>query len=263
MFEIDKKEFGSFLAELRKEKGLTQKELAEKLFVSDKAVSKWETGGSIPDVALLMPLAKLLGVTVPELLECRRYAAEESIAPERADAMMSTVIQLTDEERAAAEKARKKIQSWFIGAAVVSLALCLVIYQYFSQFREINPMAVAMPLMIPLFGLIFGIYACFGAKEKLPSYFDENKISAYSDGVFRMNLPGVHFNNSNWKHILGWMRIWSVLMLLVGPVVWFVACWFSQSMDWTVVYGASSGVTAAVLVVSIFLPIYVLAKKYE
>ena len=263
MFEIDKKEFGCFLAELRKEKGFTQKELAEKLFVSDKAVSKWETGGSIPDVALLMPLSKLLGVTVPELLECRRYTAAETIAPERADAMMSTVIQLTDEERTAAEKSRKKIQSWFIGAAVVSLVACLLNYQYFSQVRSINPMAVAMPLMIPLFGLIFGIYACFSAKEKLPSYFDENKISAMSEGMFRMNLPGVHFNNSNWKHILGWMRIWSVLMLLVGPVVWFVACWFSQSMDWTVVYGASSGVTAAVLVVSIFLPIYVLAKKYE
>lgn len=263
MFEIDKKEFGCFLAELRKEKGFTQKELAEKLFVSDKAVSKWETGGSIPDVALLMPLSKLLGVTVPELLECRRYTAAETIAPERADAMMSTVIQLTDEERTAAEKSRKKIQSWFIGAAVVSLVACLLNYQYFSQVRSINPMAVAMPLMIPLFGLIFGIYACFSAKEKLPSYFDENKISAMSDGMFRMNLPGVHFNNSNWKHILGWIRIWSILMMLAGPVVWFVTCWFSQRMDWTVVYGASSGVTAAVLVVSIFLPIYVLAKKYE
>lgn len=262
MFEIDKKEFGSFLAELRKEKGLTQKELAEKLFVSDKAVSKWETGGSIPDVALLMPLSKLLGVTVPELLECRRYT-EEAIAPERVEALMSTVIQMTDEERIAAEKARKKIQSWFIGAAVVSLAACLLIYQYFSEFCGINPMAVPMPLMLPLFGFIFGISACFFLKEKLPSYYDENKISAYSDGVFRMNMPGVHFNNSNWKHILGWIRTWSILMMLVGPVVWFAACWCAERMDDLDVFTGSSAVTGVGLLVSIFIPIYYLAKKYE
>ena len=47
MFEIDKEKFGSFVSELRKEKGYTQKELAKQLYVSDKAVSKWETGGSL------------------------------------------------------------------------------------------------------------------------------------------------------------------------------------------------------------------------
>lgn len=263
MFEIDKKEFGSFLAELRKEKGMTQKELAEKLFVSDKAVSKWETGGSIPDVALLLPLSKLLGITVPELLECRRYTAEEAIAPERADALMSTVIQMTDEEREAVEKERKKIQNWFIGAVIVSLVACLGIYQYFSQFRGINPMAVPMPLMFPVFGLVFGLYACFSAKEKLPAYFDENQISAMSDGMFRMNMPGVHFNNSNWKHILGWMRKWSILVLLIGPVVWFVTCWCSERMDWITVYTGSSVITGAGLLLGIFIPIYYVAKKYE
>ena len=46
MYNIDKKEFGAFVAARRKEKGYTQKELAEKLYVSDKAVSKWETGVS-------------------------------------------------------------------------------------------------------------------------------------------------------------------------------------------------------------------------
>ena len=46
MFEIDKKKFGTFVSELRREKGYTQKELAEKLFISDKAISKWETGVS-------------------------------------------------------------------------------------------------------------------------------------------------------------------------------------------------------------------------
>ena len=263
MFEIDKKEFGSFLAELRKEKGMTQKELAEKLFVSDKAVSKWETGGSIPDVALLMPLSKLLGVTVPELLECRRYTAAETIAPDRAEALMSTVIQMTDEEREAAEKARKRIQGWFVGAAALSLVACLFIYQYFTMVHGVNPMAVPMPLMFPLFGFIFGTSACFFIKEKLPSYYDENKISAYSDGVFRMNMPGVHFNNSNWKYILGWMRLWSVLVLLTGPVVWFASCWCCRSMDVMSVYIGSSTVTGVGLLVSIFIPIYYLAKKYE
>ena len=263
MFEIDKKEFGGFIAELRKEQGMTQKELAAKLFVSDKAVSKWETGGSIPDVALLMPLAKFLQVTVPELLECRRYEAAEQIAPEKADAMMNTVLQMTDEERTETERARKRMQSLFIVAAVVCLVALLAIYQYFMQFRGLEPMMQCMPLMFPLFGFIFGIYACFGAKDKLPTYYDENKISAYSDGFFRMNLPGVHFNNSNWKYIIGWIRIWSVLMLLVGPVVWFVACYFALSMDWATVYIASSVVTGVVILVSIFIPIYVVAKKYE
>lgn len=47
MHEIDKAAFGEFISALRKEKGYTQKELAAKLFVSDKAVSKWERGGSL------------------------------------------------------------------------------------------------------------------------------------------------------------------------------------------------------------------------
>ena len=47
MHEIDKERFGAFLARLRKEKGMTQRELADRLHVSDKAVSKWERGGSL------------------------------------------------------------------------------------------------------------------------------------------------------------------------------------------------------------------------
>ncbi|MFR5782430.1 MAG: helix-turn-helix domain-containing protein [Oscillospiraceae bacterium] len=72
MYELDKKKFGAFVALLRREKGWTQRELAERLYISDKAVSKWETGASIPDTALLMPLAELLGVSVTELLRCER-----------------------------------------------------------------------------------------------------------------------------------------------------------------------------------------------
>ena len=72
MYELNKIAFGSFLAQLRREKGMTQKELAACLYVSDKAVSKWERGLSVPDISLLVPLAEQLNVTVAELLQgCR------------------------------------------------------------------------------------------------------------------------------------------------------------------------------------------------
>ena len=57
MYSIDRQKFGTFVATLRKEKGITQKELAEQLFISDKAVSKWETASSVPSIDLLIPLA--------------------------------------------------------------------------------------------------------------------------------------------------------------------------------------------------------------
>ena len=80
MYKLDKRKFGSFVSSLRKEKGWTQKELAQRLFVSDKAVSKWETGASIPDTALLIPLAEQLGVSVTELLRCDGPAAPAGAA---------------------------------------------------------------------------------------------------------------------------------------------------------------------------------------
>ncbi|MDP4118935.1 MAG: helix-turn-helix transcriptional regulator, partial [Bacillota bacterium] len=57
---------------LRENKGYTQKQLADKLMVSNKAVSKWETGRGLPDISFIEPLSKVLGVTVTELLsgEC-------------------------------------------------------------------------------------------------------------------------------------------------------------------------------------------------
>lgn len=65
-------EFGNFLYELRKEKGMTQAQLADRLGVTNKAVSKWETGEAMPETALLVPISEIFGVTVDELLNGRR-----------------------------------------------------------------------------------------------------------------------------------------------------------------------------------------------
>lgn len=71
-------EFGKKVTFLRKEKGLTQKQLAEILNVSDKAVSRWESGKGYPEVTILPKLASALGVSVDELLSSDEDAKEEN-----------------------------------------------------------------------------------------------------------------------------------------------------------------------------------------
>ena len=68
---MDAKKFGSFLATLRKERGLTQAELAGKLQITDKAVSRWERGIGLPDISMLEPLSAALQITVLELVDCK------------------------------------------------------------------------------------------------------------------------------------------------------------------------------------------------
>lgn len=69
---MDTAKIGNFIKELRKEKGFTQKELAEKLHITDRAVSKWERGLSAPDLALLEPLSEIFDVTIGELIYGQR-----------------------------------------------------------------------------------------------------------------------------------------------------------------------------------------------
>lgn len=74
---MDQKKIGSFIAKLRKEKGMTQKELAEKLCVSDKTVSKWECGNSLPEITLHGTLCEVLDSNINELLSGEKIADTE------------------------------------------------------------------------------------------------------------------------------------------------------------------------------------------
>lgn len=81
---------GAFISERRKAKGWTQSQLAEKLEITDKAVSKWETGRSMPDLSLFMPLCTLLDVTLNELFAGECIAEEKW--KEKADEVLMDVI---------------------------------------------------------------------------------------------------------------------------------------------------------------------------
>lgn len=74
---MDAKNTGELIAARRRELGLSQEELAERLHVTDKAVSKWETGRGMPGIESLEPLAEALGLSVSEILSGRRLTAEE------------------------------------------------------------------------------------------------------------------------------------------------------------------------------------------
>ena len=73
---MDNEKFGKFIKELRKEKNLTQKQLADKINITDKAVSKWERGLSFPDITMLNILSKELNVSVEELLNGEKFKEE-------------------------------------------------------------------------------------------------------------------------------------------------------------------------------------------
>lgn len=75
---MKKQTFGSMIAVLRKEKGMTQLELAEKMGVTDKAVSKWERDLSFPDVSSIPKLAEIFDVSVDELMQVKSDRKESS-----------------------------------------------------------------------------------------------------------------------------------------------------------------------------------------
>lgn len=88
---MDNIKFGKFIRESRQGKGLTQKQLAEQIHVSDKAVSKWENGAGFPDIKILEPLAECLGVRLIELMQGERVA-EPEIDREAAEQIVAQTI---------------------------------------------------------------------------------------------------------------------------------------------------------------------------
>ena len=74
---MNQEKIGKFIAELRKQKKLTQEQLAEKLGITKNAVSKWERGLGLMDLSLLKPLSKILGVSVTEILKGEKFRKDE------------------------------------------------------------------------------------------------------------------------------------------------------------------------------------------
>lgn len=134
---MDTVRFGKFIRDMRKEKGLTQKQLADRLYVSDKAVSKWENGACFPDIKVLDQLAEQLGVSILELMQSERIR-EPVIDREEAElVVMDTISQSEQAEERKRQMGRVKVLLFAGG--------CGILYLIWSGVRYLMEQSAGVP----------------------------------------------------------------------------------------------------------------------
>ena len=122
---MDQEKTGALIRTLRTQKSLTQKALAEAVGVGDKAVSKWETAASVPSIDLLIPLADLLGVTVTELLMCRRMEQDNALSAAQVEQVVKTAVSYSDKQPRAYQKNRKWGLIYLLSLLIASILALL------------------------------------------------------------------------------------------------------------------------------------------
>lgn len=165
---MDNIQFGAFVAQLRKEQGLTQKELADRLHVTDKAVSKWETGKGFPDVKLLEPLAQVLGVSLVELLQGAR-TEKESLTIGEAGEVLSQAI---DQSQRITTRRYLRLLRWLLTAICVYLAYGPVILLVSSLYLRFLNLTASMASVYGIIGGVDGPTAILMSNpSSLPIWF--------------------------------------------------------------------------------------------
>ena len=137
---MDQIKIGRFIADERKRKGYTQKQLSEKLEISDKTISKWERGNGFPEVSLLLPLCNELEITVNELLSGERVS-EEDYHKKAEENMVNLVRE--------AQESKKKI---ILSAAVAALTIIAAVPLFMVS--GMNEMENGIRIMLIVIGII-------------------------------------------------------------------------------------------------------------
>ena len=177
---MDQVRSGRFIAEERKKKGYTQKQLAEKLNISDKTISKWECGNGFPEVSLLLPLCDELGITVNDLLSGEIVPREDY--QKKAENNMVEMIR----ER----EANKKQFTLTLLLGGVSLAAFLTLLIVVCVYTDVIPLTVKL-ILLAIACVIFtvGVTAVMEGQRKIGYYQCEKCGETFVPG-FRTHLLG-------------------------------------------------------------------------
>lgn len=171
---MDAAKCGAFIAELRNERGMTQKELSEALNVSDKAISRWETGKGYPDVSSLMALSEFFAVSVNELLSGKRIDIEK--LPTTADENVLEVIRKNERIN---KKQKKQVTIYtlllIIAISPVLFILGKSLFETFTtEIKVENILTSVISFVVAVAVLIVGLIIKGGNLSVLHSYHYEN-----------------------------------------------------------------------------------------
>ena len=126
---MEAKQFGQFIAGIRKEKKMTQAELAQQIHVTDKAVSRWERGLGFPDIQTLEPLAQALGITVLELMRSEKKETEEQDQqPEERRYTQGEVAEMLQNAGDISRQQKKQDRNANVIAGIVLAAITVIVW---------------------------------------------------------------------------------------------------------------------------------------
>ena len=197
---MDLQIIGRFIKEQRKIRGMTQAELAEKICVSEKTISKWECGNGFPDTSLVLPLCKELGITANELLSGKKLTGDEYMR----QAENNLVTLKTQQEQS--HKLLLTIE--YILGYMSSLTLIILVFVA----SYIN-MPTWLRIFLIVFGLIhtiFGIHFCI-VIEKDAGFYEcqhcHNKyIPTYKQVLFSMHYGRTRYMKCPKCHKKSWQK---------------------------------------------------------
>ena len=148
---MDATRFGLFVAEMRKENHMTQAELAAKIKVTDKAVSRWERGLGFPDINSLEPLAEALGVSVLELMKSEKIV-ETNIQCGDADLIVTDTIKAAEHQKQVERQQEKRMILIAIGAVAMLSIFALFIDNI--GWRMENILFTSVGVVLPITSII-------------------------------------------------------------------------------------------------------------
>ena len=156
---MDSNKIGAFIAQVRKERGVTQLELAQKINVTDKAVSKWERGVGFPDIKIIEALAEALGVSVSELMNGERM--ENAVRDSESDNISNDDI-LTENKKYAGKIVNFRTYIIVLAAVVLSLSIFLLDSGGFD-----GAFFVYIPFIMELVGVLLIVSGIIRYKKKV------------------------------------------------------------------------------------------------